>query len=90
MGSPSGFALGSPPITFTMSGSGPNAGGSPDPNAGNTTSGTVIGTTPATPLLPYMASLSLPDFNQLINDLIRHDAGWPVMPTKLPSDIPKF
>ena len=42
------------------------------------------------PLLPYMAALSLPNFNQLINDPIRHDVGWPTMPTKLPSDIPKF
>ena len=37
-----------------------------------------------------MESLSLPNFNQLINYPIRHDVGWPAMPTKLPSDIPKF
>ena len=73
-----------------MSGSGPNAGGSPDPNARNTTSGTAIGTTPAAPFLPYMAGLSLPDFDQLINDPICHNVGGPKMPTKLPSDIPKF
>ena len=37
-----------------------------------------------------MEGLSLPDFNQLINDPIRHDVGWLAMPTKLPSDSPKF
>lgn len=73
-----------------MSGLGPNAGGGPDPNVGNTTSGTATGTTPAAPLLPYMAGLSLPDFNELINDPIHHDASWPAMPTQLCSDIPKF
>ena len=73
-----------------MSGSEPNTSGSPDPNAGNTTSGTATGTIPAAPLLPYMAGLSLPDFNQLINDPIHHDPSWPAMPTKLPSDITKF
>ena len=34
--------------------------------------------------------VGLPDFSQLINDPIHHDPGWPTMPTKLPSDIPKF
>ena len=42
------------------------------------------------PLLPYMAGLSLPDFNQLINDPIHHDTSWPAMPNKLPYEIPKF
>ena len=73
-----------------MSGPGPNTSGKPGPNAGNVTSGIATGTTSAVPLLPYMAGLSLPDFNQLINDPIHHDVGWPAMPTKLPSDIPKF
>ena len=73
-----------------MSGPGPNASGAPGPNAGTTTSETATGSTSATPLLPYIAGLSLPDFNQLINDPIRHDVGWLAMPTKLPSNIPKF
>ena len=73
-----------------MSGSGANASGNLSPNARNTTSGTVTGTIPAAPLLPYMAGLSLLDFNLLINDPIFHDVGWTIMPTKLPSDIPKF
>ena len=25
-----------------------------------------------------------------MNDLVRHDPSWPPVPTKLPSDIPKF
>ena len=78
------------PMTFTMFGSGHNVGGSPNPNAGNTTSGTTTGTILATPLLPYMVGLSLPDFNQFINDPICHDVGWPDMPTKLPSDLPSL
>ena len=40
--------------------------------------------------LPFMASLNLPDLARLTNDPIRHDPAWPHMPTKLPSDIPKF
>lgn len=55
-----------------------------------TLSGTVSGTAPTTPMLPIMVGLSLLDFNQLINDTIHNDDGWPYMPTKLPSDIPKF
>ena len=37
-----------------------------------------------------MVGLNLPDLDRLINDPIHHDASWPAMPTKLPSDIPKF
>ena len=54
------------------------------------TSGTAMNTTPAAPFLPFMAGLRLLDFDQLINKPIHHDASWPAMPTKLPSDIPKF
>jgi hypothetical protein len=30
------------------------------------------------------------DLRKLTNDPILHDPTWPAMPTKLPSDIPKF
>jgi hypothetical protein len=40
--------------------------------------------------MPYLASLNIPDLTKLTNDPILHDATWPAMPTKLPSDIPKF
>ena len=36
--------------------------------------------------LPFMAL----DLTQLTNDPIHHQTFWPPMPTKLPSDIPKF
>jgi hypothetical protein len=41
-------------------------------------------------LMPYLASLNIPDLSKLTNDPILHDPTWPTMPTKLPSDIPKF
>jgi hypothetical protein len=34
--------------------------------------------------------LNIPDLTKLTNDPILHDPTWPAMPTKLPSDIPKF
>ena len=40
--------------------------------------------------MPYLASLNILDLTKLTNDPILHDATWPAMPTKLPSDIPKF
>lgn len=42
------------------------------------------------PKIPFMAILNLPDLSKLINDPIRHSSSWPSIPTKLPSDIPKF
>jgi hypothetical protein len=42
------------------------------------------------PKLPFLATLHLPDLTWLLNDPICHDPRWPPMPTKLPSDIPKF
>jgi hypothetical protein len=42
------------------------------------------------PKLPFLATLHLPDLTRLLNDPICHDPRWPPMPTKLPSDIPKF
>jgi hypothetical protein len=42
------------------------------------------------PKLPFLATLHLPDLTRLLNDPICHDPCWPPMPTKLPSNIPKF
>jgi hypothetical protein len=42
------------------------------------------------PKLPFLATLHLPDLTRLLNDPICHDPRWPPMPTKFPSDIPKF
>jgi hypothetical protein len=42
------------------------------------------------PKLPFLATLHLPDLTRLLNDPICHDLHWPPMPTKFPSDIPKF
>jgi hypothetical protein len=40
--------------------------------------------------MPYLASLNITDLTKLTNDPILHDPTWPTIPTKLPSDIPKF
>jgi hypothetical protein len=40
--------------------------------------------------LPFLATLDLPDLSRILNDPIRHSPQWPVIPAKLPSDIPKF
>ena len=45
---------------------------------------------PAHPRLPFLAMLNLPDLLRLTNDLVSHDSAWLAVPTKLPSDIPKF
>ena len=45
---------------------------------------------PHHPRLPFLATLNLPDLSRLTNDLVAHDLAWPVVPTKLPSNIPKF
>jgi hypothetical protein len=42
------------------------------------------------PRLPFLETLHFPDLSKLMNDLIHHDPSWPVVPTKLPSDIPKL
>ena len=42
------------------------------------------------PRLPFLATLNLPDLTKLTNDPIRYNPVWPPVPTKLPSDIPKF
>ena len=45
---------------------------------------------PLPPPMPYLASLIIHDLSKLTNDPILHDPTWPNVPTKLPSDIPKF
>jgi hypothetical protein len=51
----------------------------------------MVGTNPFPPLkIPYLDSLNIPDLSKLTNDPILHDPTCPAMPTKLPSDIPKF
>ena len=35
-------------------------------------------------------TLNLPDLSRLTNDLMSHNSSWPAVPTKIPSDIPKF
>ena len=40
--------------------------------------------------LPFLATLDLPDLTCLTNDPIAYYQYWPSMPSKLPSDIPKF
>ena len=40
--------------------------------------------------LPFLATLELPDLSKLTNDPIRHHFAWPLVPIKIPTDIPKF
>ena len=40
--------------------------------------------------LPFLATLELPNFSNLINDPIQHNPSWPAIPVKFPSDILKF
>ena len=39
---------------------------------------------------PFLEPFNLPDLSRLTNDPILHLPGWPVIPTKLSSEIPKF
>ena len=45
---------------------------------------------PHHPRLPFLVMLNLPDLSGLMNDPVAHDPTWSAVPTKLPSDIPKF
>jgi hypothetical protein len=45
---------------------------------------------PPNPSMTYLASHNIPDLTKLTNDPVLHDPTWLNMPTKLPSDIPKF
>jgi hypothetical protein len=40
--------------------------------------------------IPFLATLDLPDLSRLTNYPIFHSLVWPIIPAKLPSDIPKF
>jgi hypothetical protein len=40
--------------------------------------------------VPFLATLDLPNLSRILNDPILHSPHWPVIPAKLPSDIPKF
>jgi hypothetical protein len=40
--------------------------------------------------LPFLATLDFPYLSRILNDPIRHSPHWTAIPTKLPSDIPKF
>jgi hypothetical protein len=45
---------------------------------------------PPLPQMLYLSSLNILDLTKLTKDPILHKPTWPAMPTKLPSDIPKF
>jgi hypothetical protein len=90
---------GQPSTSFPLQGSGgqiPSQGGSTTPpnpphGSGTHTTHTMVGTNPSPPpQIPYLASLNILDLTKLTNDPILHDPTWPTMPTKLPSNIPKF
>jgi hypothetical protein len=40
--------------------------------------------------LHFLATLNLPDLYRILNDPILHSPHWPVIPAKLPSEIPTF
>jgi hypothetical protein len=42
------------------------------------------------PHISFLAMLNLPYLSKLMNDLVSHNRTWPPLPTKIPSDIPKF
>jgi hypothetical protein len=42
------------------------------------------------PRLPFLATLNLPDLSKLMNDPMHHNSSCPPVPTKIPSNIPKF
>jgi hypothetical protein len=37
-----------------------------------------------------LATLNLLDLSRLMNGVVHHDPTWPPIPTKIPSNIPKF
>ena len=69
---------GNPTFTYGHLGAGPS-----DPHIGTFSA-------PVRPELPFLATLNLPDLSKLMNGPVRNDPLWPPIPTKLPSDIPKF
>jgi len=69
---------------------GGNLGGNQGPNQDKPIGGTSLGMATNPPLLCYIDGLRLLDLIHLINNPFFHDYNWPPMPTKLPTDIPKF
>ena len=45
---------------------------------------------PHHPRLSFLVTLNIPDLSTLTNDPVAHDPPWPAVPSKIPSDIPKF
>jgi hypothetical protein len=39
---------------------------------------------------PFLSTLDLPDLSRILNDPIFHSPYWPIIPAKLPSNLPKF
>lgn len=46
--------------------------------------------TRAMPGIPFLATLNISDLSKITNDLLFHIPNWALVPTKLPSYIPKF
>ena len=45
---------------------------------------------PFNPQFPFLSTLELPDLSKLMKNPILHNPYWPSVPTKIPSDCPKF
>ena len=45
---------------------------------------------PTQPRLPFLTMLNIPNLSRLMNDPVSYDPAWLAIPTKLPSNIPKF
>jgi len=45
---------------------------------------------PFNPQLLFLATLELPNVSRLTNDPILHSPYWPLVPTKILGDCPKF
>ena len=73
----------------------PVAGGNPAFTFGNqgtspSTSQARTFQSPVRPKIIFLATLNLPYLSKLMNYPLKHDATRPLVPTKLPSNIPKF
>jgi hypothetical protein len=42
------------------------------------------------PRIPFLAMLNMSDLSKIMNEPVSHDPTWPTLPTKIPSNIPKF
>ena len=88
------LAYGWNPFQISLTTSQLVAGGNPTFTFGNLGAGPTSHAhtfqAPVRPKIPFLEALNLPNLSKLMNDPVRHDATWPPVPTKLPSDIPKF